>query len=64
MGAIAASIVLLLGYAPLCLVRGASRTGGIPLPLRDGCTEAERDAVRAYAHWEWRAREERHGVAD
>ncbi|MGW4824387.1 hypothetical protein ACWEP4_37025 [Streptomyces sp. NPDC004227] len=46
------------------LRHGTSRTDDIPPPLRDGCTEAERDAVRAYARREWRAREERHGVAD
>ncbi|MGP3991637.1 hypothetical protein [Streptomyces sp. 3N207] len=45
------------------LRHGTSRTGTIPSPLRDGCTEAERDAVRAYARREWQAREEDHQTA-
>ncbi|RSS15381.1 hypothetical protein EF914_29555 [Streptomyces sp. WAC05458] len=43
------------------LRHGMSRTGDIPPALQDGCTESERDALRAYARREWRAREERHG---
>ncbi|MFJ8469622.1 hypothetical protein [Streptomyces swartbergensis] len=43
------------------LRHGTSRTGDIPPALQDGCTESERDALRAYARREWRAREERHG---
>lgn len=38
---------------------GTSTTGDIPLPLGDGCTDAERDAVRAYARREWIASQER-----
>ncbi|WP_210594310.1 hypothetical protein [Streptomyces sp. GESEQ-35] len=40
------------------LRHGTSRTGDIPPPLREGCTESERDAVREYARREWRARED------
>jgi hypothetical protein len=40
------------------LRHGTSRTGDIPPPLREGCTEAERDAAREYARREWRARED------
>lgn len=40
------------------LNHGTSRTGNIPPALRDGCTDAERDALRAYARREWRARED------
>ncbi|MCX4598373.1 hypothetical protein OG819_55545 [Streptomyces sp. NBC_01549] len=43
------------------LRNGTSLTGDIPPPLQDGCTEAERDAVRAYARREWRAREDPKG---
>lgn len=32
---------------------GTSTTGDIPPALEDGCTNAERDAVRAYARREW-----------
>ncbi|MGW2331686.1 hypothetical protein ACWC5C_38880 [Streptomyces sp. NPDC001700] len=32
---------------------GTSTTGDIPPALKDGCTDAERDAVRAYARKEW-----------
>ncbi|MET8608785.1 hypothetical protein ABZV92_35165 [Streptomyces rubiginosohelvolus] len=38
---------------------GASTTGDIPGPLEDGCTDKERDAVRAYARREWITRQER-----
>ncbi|MFI5756774.1 hypothetical protein [Streptomyces sp. NPDC051569] len=38
---------------------GTSTTGGIPPALEDGCTEAERDAVRAYARREWIKAQER-----
>ncbi|MGP3991602.1 hypothetical protein [Streptomyces sp. 3N207] len=38
---------------------GASFTGDIPPALEDGCTEAQRDAVRAYARREWIASQER-----
>jgi hypothetical protein len=38
---------------------GTSSTGDIPLPLEDGCADAERDAVRAYARREWGASRER-----
>ncbi|UXY33244.1 hypothetical protein [Streptomyces sp. HUAS TT20] len=40
------------------LRHGTSRTGDIPPPLKEGCTEAQRDAVREYARREWRARED------
>jgi hypothetical protein len=39
------------------LLHGTSRTGDIPPALQDGCTEAERDALRAYVRREWLARE-------
>ncbi|MGW2183946.1 hypothetical protein ACWCXX_39450 [Streptomyces sp. NPDC001732] len=32
---------------------GTSTTGDIPVALRDGCTDSERDMVRAYARREW-----------
>ncbi|MGW2583595.1 hypothetical protein ACWCYZ_20070 [Streptomyces virginiae] len=32
---------------------GTSTTGDIPAALENGCTDAERDAVRAYARREW-----------
>ncbi|MDX3849704.1 hypothetical protein [Streptomyces sp. AK02-01A] len=32
---------------------GTSTTGDIPSALENGCTEAERNAVRAYARREW-----------
>lgn len=41
------------------LQHGTSRTGAIPPALQEGCTEAERDAVREYARREWRACEDR-----
>ncbi|MFF3159752.1 hypothetical protein [Streptomyces sp. NPDC057910] len=37
---------------------GRSATGDIPEPLENGCTDAERDAVRAYARREWIASRE------
>lgn len=40
------------------LRHGTSRSGDIPPPLREGCTEAQRDTVREYARREWRARED------
>ncbi|MER7048908.1 hypothetical protein [Streptomyces jumonjinensis] len=36
-----------------------STTGDIPPALENGCTDAERDAVRAYARREWIASQER-----
>ncbi|MFJ3575981.1 hypothetical protein [Streptomyces rubiginosohelvolus] len=36
-----------------------STTGDVPAPLEDGCTDGERDAVRAYARREWITRQER-----
>lgn len=36
-----------------------SATGDVPSVLEDGCTDAERDAVRAYARREWIATQER-----
>ncbi|MDJ1135418.1 hypothetical protein [Streptomyces iconiensis] len=30
-----------------------STTGAVPPPLKDGCSDAERDAVRSYARREW-----------
>ncbi|WP_148589942.1 hypothetical protein [Streptomyces sp. WAC01526] len=36
---------------------GTSKTGDIPPALQDGCTDAERDAVRAYVRREWLATE-------
>ncbi|MET8827296.1 hypothetical protein ABZX40_15070 [Streptomyces sp. NPDC004610] len=42
---------------------GTSTTGDIPPALEDGCTDAERDAVRAYARREWiTAQEKRPGI--
>ncbi|MFD0036957.1 hypothetical protein ACWFRT_10275 [Streptomyces anulatus] len=38
---------------------GSSRTGNIPGGLEDGCTDSDRDAVRAYARREWITRQER-----
>ncbi|MFG2856686.1 hypothetical protein ACGFZ9_39540 [Streptomyces mirabilis] len=38
---------------------GTSTTGNIPSALEDGCTDAERDAVRAYARREWITAQER-----
>ncbi|MFI5924072.1 hypothetical protein ACIA8M_36825 [Streptomyces anulatus] len=38
---------------------GTSTTGDIPAPLEDGCTDSDRDAVRAYARREWITRQER-----
>ncbi|MFG3398846.1 hypothetical protein [Streptomyces parvus] len=38
---------------------GTSTTGDIPAPLEDGCTDRDRDAVRAYARREWITRQER-----
>ncbi|MEU7638895.1 MULTISPECIES: hypothetical protein [unclassified Streptomyces] len=35
------------------LQNGTGTTGGVPAVLEEGCTEAERDAVRAYARGEW-----------
>ncbi|MFF3733389.1 hypothetical protein ACFYXM_24500 [Streptomyces sp. NPDC002476] len=32
---------------------GTSTTSNIPAPLENGCTDSERDAVRAYARREW-----------
>ncbi|MFF0408586.1 MULTISPECIES: hypothetical protein [Streptomyces] len=37
---------------------GTSTTGDIPAGLEDGCTDSERDAVRAYARREWITRQE------
>ncbi|WP_329038526.1 hypothetical protein OIE71_32810 [Streptomyces sp. NBC_01725] len=37
---------------------GTGTTGDIPVALADGCTDSERDAVRAYARWEWIAAQE------
>ncbi|MEU6668032.1 hypothetical protein [Streptomyces sp. NPDC046727] len=37
---------------------GTSSTGGIPSAPENGCTDAERDAVRAYARREWNAAQE------
>ncbi|MEU1377975.1 hypothetical protein ABZ442_30625 [Streptomyces triculaminicus] len=41
------------------LQHGTSTTGDIPAALKNGCTDAERDAVRAYARREWIASQER-----
>ncbi|SHM25577.1 hypothetical protein [Streptomyces yunnanensis] len=41
------------------LQHGTGTTGGVPAALEDGCTEAERDAIRAYARGEWIASQER-----
>ncbi|MGJ5899275.1 hypothetical protein ACSCBZ_46165 [Streptomyces niveiscabiei] len=38
---------------------GTSTTGDIPPTLENGCTDAERDAVRAYARREWITAQER-----
>ncbi|MFB8020771.1 hypothetical protein ACFC36_19625 [Streptomyces rubiginosohelvolus] len=38
---------------------GTSTTGDIPAPLEDGCTDNDRDAVRAYARREWITQQER-----
>ncbi|MEU0358440.1 hypothetical protein [Streptomyces cyaneofuscatus] len=38
---------------------GTSKTGDIPAPLEDGCTDSDRDAVRVYARREWITRQER-----
>ncbi|MEU0214848.1 hypothetical protein ABZ281_06835 [Streptomyces sp. NPDC006265] len=38
---------------------GTSVTGDIPPALENGCTDAERDAVRAYARREWITAQER-----
>ncbi|MFD3880635.1 hypothetical protein [Streptomyces microflavus] len=38
---------------------GTSVTGAIPDPLEDGCTDSDREAVRAYARREWITRQER-----
>ncbi|MER5402051.1 hypothetical protein [Streptomyces sp. NPDC002599] len=38
---------------------GTSTTGDIPPVLENGCTDAERDAVRAYARREWITAQER-----
>ena len=38
---------------------GTSATGDVPSALENGCTDAERDAVRAYARREWIAPQER-----
>ncbi|MFJ9690447.1 hypothetical protein ACIRRX_32770 [Streptomyces bacillaris] len=38
---------------------GTSTTGDVPVPLEDGCTDRDRDAVRAYARREWITRQER-----
>ncbi|MEV5583897.1 hypothetical protein AB0L39_35775 [Streptomyces parvus] len=38
---------------------GTRTTGEIPAPLEDGCTDGDRDAVRAYARREWINRQER-----
>ncbi|MFD7126018.1 MULTISPECIES: hypothetical protein [Streptomyces] len=38
---------------------GTSTTGNVPAPLEDGCTDSDRDAVRAYARREWITRQER-----
>ena len=38
---------------------GTSITGDIPPALKEGCTDAERDAVRAYARREWITIQER-----
>ncbi|MGW1334630.1 hypothetical protein ACWD7B_10175 [Streptomyces rubiginosohelvolus] len=38
---------------------GTSTTGDIPDPLEDGCTDNDRDAVRAYARREWITQQER-----
>ncbi|MYT82453.1 hypothetical protein YW3DRAFT_05846 [Streptomyces sp. MnatMP-M77] len=38
---------------------GTSATGAIPAPLEDGCTDSDREAVRAYARREWITRQER-----
>jgi hypothetical protein len=38
---------------------GTSTTGGIPSALCEDCTDADRDAVRAYARREWIASQER-----
>ncbi|MET8182473.1 hypothetical protein [Streptomyces sp. NPDC005336] len=38
---------------------GTSTTGDIPPALKNGCTDAERDAVRAYARREWITIQER-----
>ncbi|MEU6357010.1 hypothetical protein ABZ896_48230 [Streptomyces sp. NPDC047072] len=38
---------------------GTSTTGDIPPALENGCTDAERDAVRAYARREWITAQER-----
>lgn len=35
------------------LQHGTSTTGNVPVALEDGCTDSERDAVRAYARREW-----------
>ncbi|MFJ5129867.1 hypothetical protein ACIP80_32875 [Streptomyces sp. NPDC088555] len=41
---------------------GTSTSGIIPAPLEDGCTDSERDAVRAYARREWITAQERWDV--
>ncbi|MFB7014048.1 MULTISPECIES: hypothetical protein [unclassified Streptomyces] len=38
---------------------GTSTTGDIPSALENGCIDAERDAVRAYARREWITSQER-----
>ncbi|HET6354615.1 hypothetical protein [Streptomyces sp.] len=38
---------------------GPSTTGDVPSALENGCTDAERDAVRAYARREWIDSQER-----
>ncbi|MFB7482966.1 hypothetical protein ACFUEM_32850 [Streptomyces anulatus] len=38
---------------------GTSTTGDVPAALEDGCTDSDRDAVRAYARREWITRQER-----
>ncbi|MEV7659499.1 hypothetical protein AB0O39_35705 [Streptomyces anulatus] len=37
---------------------GTNMTGDVPAPLEDGCTDSDRDAVRAYARREWITRQE------
>ncbi|MGH4036014.1 hypothetical protein ACQB60_44765 [Actinomycetota bacterium Odt1-20B] len=37
------------------LRHNTSSTGTIPTPLEDGCSDRERDAVRAYVRAEWHA---------